>query len=370
VGALFFLCSRGSIVIGRQLAEAHARDVQHRMQFGPIPSPLPRRTYDADKGDYSLIDPQPSDIDLELRSLCRRFSSLTASERQHFRDAATTEDFYTLYNFARRASVFALRERDAAWVQDGLAAAATIDLARIDERDLPLVLSLLNHAAERLHIEAEVVFDAVATLAEPRAAQVITEFVRQPPSFKNIESSWGYQEVTTSIGVGFVQRSFEEFRPTRDLVSVGVAVRDAIRRDHYEANITLATDLPDVWFPSGNRREAAEILTRALGTVSVHGALRSEVTARADAQNLLIFITETQSHEDASALARLAEDSSHHRIALPTSSGSLFLIAIAQSSEVGVPAYETLASAKRFAVPFANVLRSAAGELNAAPGGH
>jgi hypothetical protein len=359
--ALLLRRSRGSIVIGRQLAEAHARDLQHRKQFGHMPSPFPRRTYDAAKGDYSLIDPQPNDIDRELRSLCRKFSSLSAAERQQFRNAATTEDFYTLFNFAGRASVFALRERDATWVQDGLSAAAIVDLARIDERDLPLGLSLLHHAAERLHLPVEKVFDGSASLAEPQAAKVITGFVREPPEVKNIEASWGYQEIISPVGVGFAQRDFEEFRPTKDLLSVALAIRDSIRRDHYEADVTLATDLPEVWFPPNNRRDAAEIVRRVLGTVSVHATMRSGVTERADAQNLLVFVTETTSPEDASALERLAVDPSLQRVALVARSGSLFLIAIAQSSEVGVPAYETHASANRFALPFADALRSAAG---------
>lgn len=122
-----------------------------------------------------------------------------------------------------------------------------IDAARIDERDLPLTLSLICHAAERLQLPARELFDAAASLSEPRTAEIMRSFVRETATHKDIQKSWGYQEIQGPGGAGFVQRDFDAYEPTRDLLRALLAVREGIRRDHYEGDVTLATELPSVW---------------------------------------------------------------------------------------------------------------------------
>src|SRR2546423_5363779 len=119
-------------------------------------------TYD----DLTLIDPRPVALDDELRQLCARFRSRPAG----LRNTLTTNDFHVLLAFARRAAVFAMRERDAAWIADGLTAVAIVDDERIDARELAPTLGLLQHAAPRTGAAAAPSFPDAAPHATPRVA--------------------------------------------------------------------------------------------------------------------------------------------------------------------------------------------------------
>src|SRR5438128_6900645 len=66
--------------------------------------------------DLTLIDPRPVALDDELQRLCATFRSRPAG----LRNTLTTNNFYVLLAFARRAAVFAMREREEAWIADGL----------------------------------------------------------------------------------------------------------------------------------------------------------------------------------------------------------------------------------------------------------
>ena len=125
---------RQVVVLGAEAAEAAARESLHRQQFADVPPPLPRWEYP--RGAQALIDPQVLDLDRELRSICASLAESSPEARQDFRNAATADDFYVLLTFAKRASVFALRERDEGWVRDALTAVALVDAARVDGRDV------------------------------------------------------------------------------------------------------------------------------------------------------------------------------------------------------------------------------------------
>ena len=308
----------------------------------------------------TLIDPQVLDLDRELQSICSRVAGFSADERGEFRNGATSEDFYTLLNFARRSSVFALDEHDERWVQAALTAVAMIDAARVDERDLPLTLSLIHHAADRLELRTLELFDRAAALAEPRTSEIIRSFVRQPPVDKNIQSSWGYQEIEDHARTGFVRRGFDAYEPTRDLLSVALAIRGAIARDRYQGDVTLATELPSVWFPKAVRQEAESILERSVAAASVDGLLHPHAHERADAQSLLIFIVETRSEQDAATLDALAASSPPDEPATITiHKDRLFALIVARSFVVGVPSYETRESIKRLEGPLRTALEEA-----------
>lgn len=179
---------------------------------------------------------------------------------------------------------------------------------------------------------------------------------------KDIQESWGYQEIQGSGGAGFVQRGFDAYEPTRNLLRALLTVREAMRRDRYEGDVTLASALPSVWFPEPAREKAESILATSLGAGSVRGSLRPGEHERADAQSLLVFIVETRSEEDAAALQILAESSPAHEAAtIAAHDGPLFALAVGRSFEVGVPSCETGESIKRFQGPLLAALRDAAG---------
>lgn len=361
VTALLFR-PRRTVVIGSQIADADARERRHRQQFAHLPSPLPPRKYRPEDGETTLIDPTVLDLDRELESICARVAAFSADETRDFRNGATTADFYTLLNFAKRASVFALRDHDEKWIRVALTAVAVVDAARVDERDLPLTLSLIHHSAERLGLHTTALFDAASTLAEARTSQMIRSFVRQSAVDKDIAKSWGYHELPSTARVGFVRRGFDAYAPTRDLLGAALAIREAIARDRYQGDVTLATELPAVWFPEAVREDAERILARSVAAASVYGSLHPHAHERANAQLLLIFIVEARSEQDATNLHALAASGPFDEPAtLTLHKDRLFSLIVARSFEVGVPSYETSESIKRFEGPVRAALEKAHG---------
>ena len=359
--AVIVLQSRRVFVIGAHAAEAEERDRLHRKTFAPLASPLPQLRYDPSQ-ENTLIDPQISDLDRQLRSLLQGIAAAASAERTDFRTAATGDDFYTLLNFARRASVFALRERDGKWVSDALTAVAMIDAARVDERDLPMALSLIHHAAQRLQVRPLERFDAAAALAEARTAKIIRSFVRQPKSETDISLAWGYLEIQGPDGAGFARSDFEPYKPTRDLLKAALLMREALKRDRYEADLMLATELPSVWFPKAARESAERILAQTVATASVQGTLRSTEHEKADAQMLLIFIVEARTDEQAASLHALAASATPAEPAtVAVQKGRLFALAVATSTVVGVTPYETKESIQRFQDPLLAALQQVGG---------
>lgn len=344
------------LVIGAEMADADEQERLHRQRHPGLRSPLPAGKYD----DASLIDPQPNDLDRELAASCARYAQSSEAKRQQFRDAATMDDFYRLLHFARRAAVFALRERSETWVRNCLAAIATIDAARIDERDIPLSLSLVHHAAARLQLPVMKLFEDAASLAMPRTAELLRSFARGSASEKDIAESWGHREIQTSAGAGFVQSSFDPYRPTVDLERIGLEVRQVLLRDRYgEADLTVASSLPEIWFPKEGRARAKQILAKSVAGVSVLGTLRDGEHERAAVQSLHVFIMETASDADAAALEQLAASGPFFEPAtFVLRHQRVFLLAAGRSFQEGVPSYETPEKIRRFEDGFRRALEA------------
>ena len=261
-------------------------------------------TYD----DPTLLDPQRVALDDELRRLCARFRSRPAGVR----NALTTEELYVLLNFARRAAVFAMRERDASWIADGLTAVAIIDDERIDAGELAPALGLLHHAT--MFIGA----DAVALFAEAakHATRSVARAFRAP-------SYAGWEETAT----GFVRRDANEYRPTHDLLRTALELRAILERDRYRVDdIVLATSLPEVWFDAP---------PRPAGVVTI-GARR-----RDGAEHVAIaFLAELDEPPRISAAGGVAS--------VAVVSGKLLCLVIASN--------ETTLSLQRFAAPVRHAL--------------
>src|SRR4029077_17153637 len=96
----------------------------------------------------------------------RLFRSLSQTERVKFTSTISPDEFYTLISFSRRAAVFALRDKDAKLLQDGLDALAIIEAKRTDFRDILMALALLYHTASRIGLDPDLMFHDAAGIAE------------------------------------------------------------------------------------------------------------------------------------------------------------------------------------------------------------
>jgi hypothetical protein len=75
-------------------------------------SPIgPDMRYDFYAGEMELIDPHRLPLDNKLTEICHRFAGSDATTRAITRTSVSMDDFYTLFTFARRSAVFALRDK-------------------------------------------------------------------------------------------------------------------------------------------------------------------------------------------------------------------------------------------------------------------
>jgi hypothetical protein len=259
--------------------------------------------------DLTLLDPRPAPLDDELRRLCAAFRARPAG----IRNSLTADDLYTLLVFARRAAVFAMRERDAAWIADGLTAVALIDDERIDDRgEIARTLGLLHHAAMFIGADAAALFAAAAKQATRSVARAFRQ-----PRFSGYDAT----------AAGFVRRDANEYRPAHDLLRTALEIRAMLDRDRYRVDdVVLATALPEVWFDAP---------PRPAGVVTIGARHRD------DAQQV--------------AIAFVAELDEPPRVA---DAGDVASVAVVEGNLLCllVASHETTASLQRFAAPMRHAL--------------
>jgi len=316
-----------------------------------------KQTYDFWRGETSLIDPRPSPADEELRGVTRAFAAAGSSRRAEMRDDMSMNDFYSLLTFARRASVFAMRSRDGQWIVDALNGIAIIDAHRIDERDIPLTLSVVHHAAERIGVETKRKFEAAATLAKKKPAELIRSFVRGDEKYKDLRRSWGHDEIVTSAGVGIISREFSPYNPSGDMATLAVAIAHVVRDDHYEpSSVAIASKLPSAWFRTDDETGLLALLRHVRAGLTVQGRLRPDQRPLQEMQTLTIFAIELEDASTAEQLMRIAATHpprEEGRLAMREK--ELFCMVIGEAVAEAEP-FETSESLKRFRAELMKVL--------------
>lgn len=345
-------------VLGQQLADAHSAETKWRESGAGGNSPLPDTEYDFWRGDLSLISPTANPLDDEICSLCKQYALSNADARYKIRRSISMDQFYTLINFAKRSAVFGVRETKADLVADGLIAIAMIEQERVDFRDILWCLSLLYHAANKAGGNADDMFHDAAAHAEPEVAEFFVNFTKQTPDYRDLRTSWGYDEVQTDDGAGFIGWGFNEYNPTIDLKSTIIDVSQLVASDSYQpSQIEVATELPDVWLGGQQSPESQRILSSIRAGAMVSASLRPEEHAEHDSQQFTVFLVETASESDAQTLYKMAEGKrSPHHCKLALSRSRLFCLVVARSFVDGVDPYETNDSLNRFSDGLAAIL--------------
>jgi hypothetical protein len=339
------------------------RTEQARLSKSKVdPSPLSANLhYDRWLGDLDISDPVKRPLDDDLGALCRRYAASDPPGRSRLRGSASMEDFYTLLSFSRRSAVFAMRDREADHVVDGLTAIAMIEQNRIDFRDALAALSLLHHSARVIGANVDDLFGKAATLAEPKMSELIVGFLKRSEDERDIQKSWGYTVVETKEGPGFVGWGFKSYQPSYPLDQVGLALAQLVKRDKYEpASITLASDFPAVWLSSVDDNALKRALTSVRGAVTIHSSLRPQESPDYQQQALMIFLVELRDEAAAGSLLQLSEEKRNRPSALAivaAKEGRLFCLAVGRSIRAGTASFETTASIQRFSMGIADVLK-------------
>ena len=344
-------------VLGQQLADAHDAETKWK-ELGGGSSPLPETEYDFWRGDLSLIRPTPNDLDGEIRDVCRKYALLNADERSEIRHSIRMDQFYTLMNFAKRSAVFGLRDSNANLVFDGLIAVAMIEQDRVDFRDILMTLGIMHHAVNRAGGNADEMFRAAAKMAQPEVAKFFVNFTTQSRKYRGLRESWGYDEVETSDGVGFIGWGFRDYDPSVDLKSTIIDISQLIASDHYQpSQIQVATELPDFWLGGQKNPASKRAFSGIRGGASVSASLHPDKHDENESQQFAVFLVETANESDAQTLFQMAEahkSTKHCKLALARS--RLFCLVVARSFVVGVDSYETNESLMRFSDRLSAVL--------------
>jgi hypothetical protein len=337
-------------VLGQQLADAHNAETKWHESGGGGNSPLPNTEYDFWRGDLSLISPTANPLDDEIRRVCSQYALSDTDERSRTRHSISMDQFYTLINFAKRSAVFGIREAKADQVAEGLTAIAMIEQDRVDFRDIVLCLGLLYHAANKAGGNADEMFRAAAALSEPEVAGYFVTFMEQTPEYRDLRKSWGYDEVQTDEGVGFIGWGFNEYNPTIDLESTIIDISKLLASDSYQpSQIEVATELPDVWLGGRDNASSQRILSSIRAGATVSASLRPDKHAEHSSQQFTVFLLETANDADAQTLYQLAQaNKSPNHCKLTLARSRLFCLVVARSFVDGVASYETNESLTRF----------------------
>jgi hypothetical protein len=291
-------------------------------------------------------------LDIELRDFVNRFASMNSEDRSTARNRISMDEQYKLIQFAKRSAVLALKERNIERCEQGLLALAVIDENRIDSRDASWAAGLLGHSTHSLAGSTDA-FESAISIATSGMAKIIGQQRGQ-----GILSSWGYSEVQTSDGVGFIRCEFSPYEPSIDLTSIAIEVATALDAGRYVAEPEIASEIPSIWFPKSVRSSAEVSLARALATVKISGELRKNVTEKAAEQMFALWIAEFPRDDNAKELASWIGNGVDHdqRFAVAFVVRRLFGLAVAGSSHIGTSSFESIESLRFLLQPIENQL--------------
>lgn len=348
------LDNRDPIVLGSQMANARAVEEAHRESRPGVPSPLAGVRYDRSAGEGDLTRFVESPKDDDIRSLVEAWHRSGVENFAMVRDSLAMEDFYTLLTFAQRVTLRAIRSNDAGWAIAGARALPAVDRARVDWRDLSWAAALVAFALRFTGNDVAAVLGEVASVAAAETQETILGFAAEPPTSL---TEWGFEIVETRDGTVLARTNYERYEPTSDLVSIALAVADALSDDEYQVDsITIASGLPEVWLRGPHHDRAIAATSRMQACVSVDASPRSASGARMANHMFLVFMAEMQSSEDADTVALAARTNDRDGASLGLSLGAICCIAIARSVVVGIEPIEDLHSIERFASAFTAAL--------------
>ena len=349
-----------TVVLGTELLKAEEAERRRKASGDAGVSPMPPGRYEFDGEELGLVNPKPNALDAALTELCRRYARSDAATRARMRRSINADELYTLWDFARRAAVFGLRERSAQKLVDGLTAIALIESERVDFRDLYTAAGLLEHSAVRIGADRQKLFRDAAALAEPRTAEIILAGLDQPAEDADSRPA-GHVEVVTEGGVGFVGWFYpKKYEPTYDLKRAAVDVARLVAADGKYRPVTpwVGSDFPEHLLKTGDDAALERALAAVRAAASVGAFLAPGIRPENEFQQLHVYLVETADEPSARALldiARAKKPSDSHMLALRE--GRLFCLLVADAMTHGAEEFETPESLRRFSSGLAEILR-------------
>lgn len=154
-----------------------------------------------DKTKNYLNQPIPCNLDERVRALVELFMSASTQQRIIVLSADTLRISGSLLAFAERMAAAGVREHSRSCLLQGLVA-LIVENYRTDWRDVILRMAPLYHAASRIGIDAEELFDEAASYSDNEVAGNLSAFPRRKPEDRSLKA-FGYKEVLESDGIRY-----------------------------------------------------------------------------------------------------------------------------------------------------------------------
>jgi hypothetical protein len=350
---------KGVTVLGREIAAADEKERQKIESGNYKKSPLPNFDYRKWEDEQSLINPIENELDLIITNLCIEFSNSDESKRNEIRTSLSQDNIYTLLEFTKRATIFSIRKEEK-YIYHGFTTVSMIESERCDFRDVLVTLSFLNHAIQKMNLNAEKIFEKTIQLSEHNTANLVKGFYERPHKSKNIETMGGFVETDTPYGIGYVNTHYKKYNPQKNLVKILFEMSDYLSRDKYRnGEITTGSDIDTFWFGAQDDKNIERLNAKANGCAFIRFILKEGLSVDTSEQYLYIYLTE---FKDLNILNTLVGISNHNNssnfASLCFAEDSILCMVIERSIRQGVKDYETNESLKRFEIALREIINS------------
>lgn len=351
---------RGTIVLGKEMADASEKERQ-RIEAGNFSqSPLPDFDYSKWPNEQSLINPTKNELDLKIIELCSNFNKYDEGKRNEVRKSFTQDDIYTLLEFSKRATLFGVRKKEPSYIYNGLVAVSMIETERCDYRDVLVALSFLNFGVQKLNLITSTVFEDATKLSEEKTGKLIKEFSEQNTKNKSLEVMGGYTAIETSNGISFIETNYKKYNPEKNLAKILFDISDYVSGDKYHTGqITTGEEIASIWLSANNDKKIEKIISKATGCASLSTGLRNEFHPKSDMQMLLIYLAEFKENQSPQVLTEQVNNN------MPTTfsrlsfvEDNIFCVVIQRATIINGEDFETNKSLKRFETPIREIIKT------------
>ena len=338
------------IVLGREIAAADEKERQRIKAGNHKESPLPDYNYRKWKDEQSLINPAENELDASITQLCTAFISADENKKEEIRKSLNQDNIYTLLEFVKRKTVFAIRQKEPKHISNGFTAISMIESERCDYRDVSVTISFLDHGIQKLNLTSADFFENAFELSEQQTAGLMKGYYERSKKNKKIERAGGYVEIETPYGTGFVNTYFRKYNPEKNLVKILFEISDYLSKDKYKkGEITIGSDIDAVWFGERGNKNIERLNAKANGCAFVRSTLKEGLHIKSNEQVLHVFLTEFSNLNILHALKEKAENNKSSSFAwLCFSEDNLLCMVIQRATREGVEDYESNESLKRF----------------------
>lgn len=213
--------------------------------------PMPLDVYPRLPGHYYLVNPKELPLDRVLRRQCLQFEALSSQQQTFVRQSMPPSTKESLWRFASRCFVFAIRHEDSEWVRAGAIALSMIGNG-YDYRDFYITTGKQKGALRELNLGTSM-FSEIAKFSEGSAAKQLEE---QHARVSN--HSIAKNLVRTRAGIGFVRHGKGPFVKGTGLLDKALRVARAIEEvdfNHKPGSFVIGQEAtPTYWLSESERK--------------------------------------------------------------------------------------------------------------------